>query len=71
VLAVKILGANAIELTHPYGKSRFEGFNQLERSVMISSVMPSEKYSCCLSSDMLVKGNTVIDGLSGSGSGGS
>ena len=39
----------------------------LERSVMRSSVIPSEKYSCSGSPDMLVKGSTAIDGLSGSG----
>ena len=43
----------------------------LERSVMMSSVMPSEKYSCSGSPDMLVKGSTAIEGLSGSGSGSS
>src|SRR3990170_8652361 len=37
----------------------------LERSVMMSSVMPSEKYSCSGSPLMLLKGNTAIDGRSG------
>ena len=32
---------------------------------MMSSVMPSEKYSCSGSPDMLLKGSTAIDGLSG------
>jgi hypothetical protein len=40
-----------------------------ESSVMMSSVMPSEKYSCSGSSLMLVKGSTAMDGLSGSASG--
>ena len=35
-----------------------------ERSVMRSSVMPSEKYSCSGSPLMLVKGSTTIDGRS-------
>ena len=34
-------------------------------SVMMSSVMPSEKYSCSGSPLILVKGSTAIDGLSG------
>src|SRR5262249_21108900 len=38
-------------------------------SVMMSSVMPSVKYSCSGSADMLVKGSTAIDGLSGNGGG--
>ena len=33
-----------------------------ERSVMMSSVIPSEKYSCSGSPLMLVKGRTAIDG---------
>jgi hypothetical protein len=37
-----------------------------ERAVMMSSAMPSAKYSCSGSPDMLVKGRTAIDGLSGS-----
>src|SRR5262245_51127462 len=36
-------------------------------SVMRSSVMPSEKYSCSCSPDMLVKGSTATDGVEGSG----
>jgi hypothetical protein len=38
-----------------------------ESAVMISSTMPSTKYSCSGSPLMFVKGNTAIDGLSGSG----
>ena len=34
-----------------------------DKSVMMSSLMPSEKYFCFLSSDMLTNGNTAIDGL--------
>src|SRR5207244_12945777 len=41
-----------------------------ESAVMISSTMPSAKYSCSGSPLILTKGNTAIDGLSGSGSGG-
>ena len=41
----------------------------LERSVMMSSVMPSAKYPCSGSPDMLSKGSTAMEGLSGSGSG--
>ena len=37
-----------------------------ESAVMMSSLMPSEKYSCSGSPDMFVKGRTAIDGLSGS-----
>src|SRR4051812_6766296 len=36
-----------------------------DNSVMMSSVMPSVKYSCSGSSLMLWKGSTAIDGLSG------
>jgi hypothetical protein len=36
-----------------------------ESAVMISSVMPSEKYSCSDSSDMFSKAITAIEGLSG------
>ena len=36
-------------------------------SVMMSSVMPSEKYSCSCSPDIFVKGRTARDGLEGSG----
>ena len=36
-----------------------------DSSVMMSSVMPSEKYCCSGSPLMLVKGSTAIDGLSG------
>ncbi len=35
---------------------------------MISSAIPSAKNSCSGSPDMLTKGRTAIDGLSGSGS---
>ena len=38
-----------------------------ERAVMISSTMPSTKYSCSGSPLILGNGNTAIDGLSGSG----
>jgi hypothetical protein len=39
-----------------------------DRAVMISSTMPSAKYSCSGSPLMLLKGKTAIDGLSGSAS---
>ena len=32
-----------------------------DKSVMMSSLMPSEKYSCSGSPDMLVNGKTAID----------
>ena len=35
-----------------------------DSSVMMSSVMPSEKYSCSGSPDMLVNGSTAMEGLS-------
>ena len=35
---------------------------------MMSSVIPSAKYSCSGSPDMLTNGSTAMDGLSGSGS---
>ena len=38
-----------------------------DSSVMMSSAMPSEKYSCSGSPLMLVNASTAIDGLSGSG----
>ena len=38
-----------------------------DNAVMISSVMPSEKYSCSGSPLRLTKGSTAIAGLSGSG----
>jgi len=38
-------------------------FRKRDSSVMMSSVIPSEKYSCAGSSDMLVNGSTAIDGL--------
>src|SRR5262245_2705548 len=41
--------------------SRF--LNRLS-SVIMSSVRPSEKYSCSESPDMLMKGSTAIEGLS-------
>jgi len=37
-------------------------------AVMISSTMPSVKYSCSGSPHIFANGNTAIDGLSGSGS---
>jgi hypothetical protein len=40
----------------------------LESAVMMSSLMPSEKYSCSGSPVMLVKGSTAIAARSGSGS---
>src|SRR5439155_11841712 len=40
-----------------------------ESAVMISSTMPSAKYSCSGSPLILAKGSTAIDGLSGSGGG--
>jgi hypothetical protein len=40
-----------------------------DRAVTRSSVMPSAKYSCSSSPDMLSKGRTAIEGLSGSGKG--
>ena len=43
----------------------------LEMSVMMSSVIPSAKYSCSLSPDMLSNGSTTIDGFSGSAGGAS
>jgi hypothetical protein len=39
-----------------------------DSAVIISSTMPSAKYSCSGSPLILAKGNTAIDGLSGSGS---
>jgi len=43
--------------------------NQGERdnAVIMSSVMPSEKYSCSGSPLILIKGKTAMEGLSGSG----
>jgi len=38
-----------------------------DSAVMISSTMPSTKYSCSGSPLILANGNTAIDGLSGSG----
>ena len=38
-----------------------------DRSVMMSSVMPSEKYCCSGSPLMFSKGSTAMDGLSGKG----
>ena len=40
-----------------------EQVRKRDSSVMMSSVMPSEKYSCSGSPLMLVKGSTAIDGL--------
>ena len=36
-----------------------------DRAVMMSSEIPSAKYSCSASPLMLAKGSTAIDGLSG------
>src|ERR1700746_1915821 len=41
-----------------------------ESAVMISSTMPSTKYSCSGSPLILANGNTAIGGLSGNGNGG-
>ena len=41
-----------------------------DSAVMISSTIPSAKYSCSGSPLILAKGSTAIDGLSGSGGGG-
>ncbi len=41
-----------------------------ERSVMMSSEIPSPKYSCSESLLILVNGSTAMEGLSGKGSGG-
>jgi len=38
-----------------------------ERSVVVSSLIPSEKYSCSGSFDMLFKGSTAIEGRSSAG----
>jgi len=43
----------------------------LDTSVMMSSVMPSAKYSCSGSPDMLVNGSTASEGFSGGRSAGS
>src|SRR4030081_3721960 len=40
-----------------------------DRSVMMSSLMPSEKYSCSGSPDMLVNGSTAIDAVATFGCG--
>ena len=40
----------------------------LESSLMMSSVTPSEKYSCSGSPDILSNGSTAMEGLSGSSS---
>jgi hypothetical protein len=42
-----------------------------DNAVMISSTMPSVKYSCSGSPLMFWNGNTAIEGLSGNGSGNS
>ena len=39
---------------------------QWDNAVRISSAIPSAKYSCSGSPDILVKGSTAIEGLSGS-----
>src|SRR5215470_327367 len=41
----------------------------LDRSVMMSSLMPSEKYSCSASPDMLVNGKMAIDAVGTFGNG--
>jgi hypothetical protein len=41
-----------------------------DRAVMISSTMPSAKYSCSGSPLILAKGSTAIEGLSGRARGG-
>ena len=41
-----------------------------DRSVMMSSVRPSARRSCCGSPERLSNGSTAIEGLSGSGSAG-
>src|SRR4029079_6327730 len=40
-----------------------------DSAVMMSSTMPSAKYSCSVSPDMFWNGSTAIDGLSGKASG--
>src|SRR5262249_284647 len=40
-----------------------------DRSVIMSSLMPSEKYSCSGSPDMLVNGKTAIDAVATLGKG--
>jgi hypothetical protein len=40
-----------------------------DKSVMMSSLMPSEKYSCSGSPDMLVNGSTAIDAVATFGCG--
>jgi hypothetical protein len=42
----------------------------LDNAVMMSSLIPSEKYSCAGSSLILVKGSTAMAGRSGSGNAG-
>src|SRR5262249_2774753 len=53
------------------GKARIAGDHEepadFESAVMISSTMPSAKYSCSGSPLMFAKGSTAIDGLSGRG----
>ena len=39
----------------------------LDNAVMMSSLMPSEKYSCSESPLMLMKGSTAMAGRSGNG----
>ena len=41
--------------------------DSFDSAVMMSSEMPSAKYSCSASPLMLAKGSTAIDGLSGGG----
>src|SRR5439155_23361152 len=54
------------------GEGRVAGDDEepriLESAVVISSTMPSAKYSCSGSPDMFWNGSTAIEGLSGSGS---
>src|SRR4051795_6675904 len=48
-----------------YRNDEFRAMTKNQRSLdsadMMSSLMPSEKYSCCRSSLMLTKGSTAID----------
>jgi hypothetical protein len=54
-----------------YAKLEFRAITNSQGSreiaVVISSTMPSAKYSCSGSPLILAKGSTAIDGLSGSG----
>src|SRR5262249_50557492 len=48
-------------------RDRTLSLETFDKSVMMSSVIPSLKYSCSGSPDMLVKGSTAMEGLSGVG----